>query len=78
MNRRKPEEITDPEELRSMALRKCGVLLKSQDYTEQRLRMKLRTAGFPEDTGRSILRIDGSTRGNAGTGVDEQVRIRKV
>ena len=34
--------------------------------------------GFPEDTGRSILRIDGSTRGNAGTGVDEQVRIRKV
>ena len=50
MNRRKPEEITDPEELRSMALRKCGVLLKSQDYTEQRLRMKLRTAGFPEDT----------------------------
>ncbi len=34
--------------------------------------------GFPEDMGRSILRIDGSTRGNAGTGVDEQVRIRKV
>jgi SOS response regulatory protein OraA/RecX len=50
MNRRKPEEITDPEELRSMALRKCGELLKSQDYTEQRLRMKLQTAGFPEDT----------------------------
>ncbi|HOT94752.1 MAG TPA: CDC48 family AAA ATPase [Methanoregulaceae archaeon] len=34
--------------------------------------------GFPEDTGRAILRIDGSTRGNAGTGVDEQVQIRKV
>ena len=27
--------------------------------------------GFPEDTGRSILRIDGSTRGNARTGVDD-------
>ncbi len=34
--------------------------------------------GFAEDTGRSIVRIDGSTRGNAGTGVDEQVQIRKV
>jgi transitional endoplasmic reticulum ATPase len=34
--------------------------------------------GFAEDTGRSILRIDGNIRGNAGTGVDEQVRIRKV
>jgi regulatory protein len=33
-----------------MVLRKCGELLKSQDYSEQRLRMKLRTAGFPEDT----------------------------
>jgi regulatory protein len=50
MNRRKPEEVTDPAELRSMVLRKCGELLKSQDYTEQRLRMKLRTAGFPEET----------------------------
>jgi regulatory protein len=50
MNRKKPEEVTDPEELRSMVLRKCGELLKSQDYSEQRLRMKLRTAGFPEDT----------------------------
>ncbi len=34
--------------------------------------------GFAEDTGRAILRIDGSTRGNAGTGVDEQVQVRKV
>jgi regulatory protein len=50
MNRRKPEEVTDPAELRSMVLRKCGELLKSQDYTEQRLRMKLRTARFPEET----------------------------
>ncbi|NLX49883.1 MAG: CDC48 family AAA ATPase [Methanospirillum sp.] len=34
--------------------------------------------GFAEDSGRAILRIDGNTRGNAGTGVDEQVRIHKV
>ncbi|HIH03636.1 MAG TPA: CDC48 family AAA ATPase [Methanoregulaceae archaeon] len=34
--------------------------------------------GFAEDTGRAIIRIDGSTRGNAGTGVDEQVQVRKV
>jgi transitional endoplasmic reticulum ATPase len=34
--------------------------------------------GFPQDTGQSILRIDGTVRGNAGTGVDEKVKIRKV
>jgi transitional endoplasmic reticulum ATPase len=34
--------------------------------------------GFAQDTGQSILRIDGTIRGNAGTGVDERVRIRKV
>ncbi|MEN6342760.1 MAG: CDC48 family AAA ATPase [Methanospirillum sp.] len=34
--------------------------------------------GFPQDMGRAILRIDGIIRGNAGTGVDEQVQIRKV
>ncbi len=34
--------------------------------------------GFAQDTGQSILRIDGTVRANAGTGVDERVRIRKV
>ncbi|NTV01139.1 MAG: AAA family ATPase, partial [Methanoregulaceae archaeon] len=34
--------------------------------------------GFAQDTGQSILRIDGTIRGNAGTGVDERVKIRKV
>src|SRR5512136_2522780 len=34
--------------------------------------------GFAQDTGHSILRIDGTVRGNAGTGVDEKVKIRKV
>ena len=34
--------------------------------------------GFPQDTNQGILRIDGTIRGNAGTGVDERVRIRKA
>ncbi len=34
--------------------------------------------GFPQDTNLGILRIDGTIRGNAGTGVDEKVKIRKL
>ncbi|MDD5684747.1 MAG: CDC48 family AAA ATPase [Methanoregulaceae archaeon] len=34
--------------------------------------------GFPQDTNQGILRIDGTIRSNAGTGVDERVRIRKA
>ncbi|MCU0631998.1 MAG: CDC48 family AAA ATPase [Methanolinea sp.] len=34
--------------------------------------------GFSQDTGQAILRIDGTVRSNAGTGVDERVRVRKV
>ncbi len=34
--------------------------------------------GFTQDIGQNILRIDGTVRANAGTGVDERVRIRKV
>ncbi|MDD1683605.1 MAG: CDC48 family AAA ATPase [Methanoregula sp.] len=33
--------------------------------------------GFAQDTGSAILRIDGNARGNAGTGIDEKVKIRK-
>lgn len=33
--------------------------------------------GFAQDTGSAILRIDGNIRGNAGTGIDEKVKIRK-
>ena len=33
--------------------------------------------GFAQDTGSAILRIDGNVRGNAGTGIDEKVRICK-
>ena len=33
--------------------------------------------GFAQDTGLAILRVDGNVRGNAGTGIDEKVRIRK-
>ena len=33
--------------------------------------------GFQQDTGYSILRIDGNIRGNLSTGIDEKVKIRK-
>ncbi|MCX6685435.1 MAG: CDC48 family AAA ATPase [Methanoregula sp.] len=33
--------------------------------------------GFAQDTGGSILRIDGNIRGNVSTGIDEKVKIRK-
>ncbi len=34
--------------------------------------------GYPEDRGKGIIRIDGSLRSNAGVGIDDRVRIRKV
>ncbi len=34
--------------------------------------------GGPEDANRGIIRIDGSTRRNAGTSIDERVNIKKV
>jgi len=34
--------------------------------------------GFTQDTGRAVLRIDGTIRSNAQTGIDEKVTIRKV
>lgn len=34
--------------------------------------------GAPEDANRGIIRIDGSTRRNAGTSIDERVNVKKV
>jgi len=34
--------------------------------------------GYTEDTGRGIIRIDGITRKNAGVGIDDKVKIKKV
>ncbi len=34
--------------------------------------------GYPEDRGKRIIRIDGSLRSNAGVGIDDRVKIRKV
>ena len=34
--------------------------------------------GFPPDTGRAILRIDGNIRSNVGSGIDDKVRITKT
>ncbi|MDO9540440.1 MAG: CDC48 family AAA ATPase [Methanocalculus sp.] len=34
--------------------------------------------GFPEDTGRAVIRIDGNVRSNAGAGIDDRVKIKKL
>ena len=34
--------------------------------------------GYPEDRGKRIIRIDGNLRSNAGVGIDDKVKIRKV
>jgi transitional endoplasmic reticulum ATPase len=34
--------------------------------------------GYPEDTGKGLIRIDGNIRSNAGVGIDEQVGIEKI
>jgi transitional endoplasmic reticulum ATPase len=34
--------------------------------------------GYPEDTGKGLVRIDGYTRNNAGAGIDEKVDVKKV
>jgi transitional endoplasmic reticulum ATPase len=54
--------------------------LVSGDVVEIEGRQKAATLvwpGFPQDTGKAILRIDGSTRGNVGAGIDDKVRLRK-
>ncbi len=34
--------------------------------------------GYPEDKGKGGIRIDGSSRRNAGVGIDDKVRLRKI
>jgi len=34
--------------------------------------------GYPEDAGRSVIRIDCSIRRNAGVGIDDKVTIKKI
>ncbi|AIY89986.1 CDC48 family AAA ATPase [Geoglobus acetivorans] len=34
--------------------------------------------GYPEDRGKKIIRIDGNIRSNAGVGIDDKVKIRRV
>ena len=34
--------------------------------------------GYAEDTGKGIIRIDGATRRNAGVGIDDKVKVRKI
>ncbi|NOZ83065.1 MAG: AAA family ATPase [Euryarchaeota archaeon] len=55
--------------------------LSSGDVVE--IRGKKRTVarvwpGYPEDRGQRIIRIDGYIRRNAGVGIDDKVKVRKV
>ena len=34
--------------------------------------------GYAEDTGKQIIRIDGITRKNAGVGIDDRVKVKKI
>ncbi len=34
--------------------------------------------GYPDDRGKKIIRIDGNIRSNAGVGIDDRVKVRKV
>ena len=55
--------------------------LVSGDVIEIEGRQKAATLvwpGFPQDTGRAILRIDGNTRRNVGAGIDDIVKIKKT
>ncbi|ABN57490.1 MULTISPECIES: CDC48 family AAA ATPase [Methanoculleus] len=55
--------------------------LVSGDVVEVEGRHKAATLvwpGFPQDTGKAVLRIDGNTRSNVGSGIDDNVRIRKT
>jgi len=55
--------------------------LVSGDVVEIEGRQKAATLiwpGFPQDTGKAVLRIDGSTRSNVGAGIDDNVRIHKT
>ena len=55
--------------------------LVSGDVIEIEGRQKAATLiwpGFPQDTGKAVLRIDGSTRSNVVAGIDDKVRIKKT
>ena len=34
--------------------------------------------GYTEDSGKGIIRVDGTTRKNAGVGIDDKVKVRKI
>lgn len=64
----------DPELMDILEL-KAGDIL--QIYGSKKTAVKV-LRGYPEDANRGIIRIDGSTRRNAGTSIDERVAVKKV
>lgn len=64
----------DPEIMDILGIRVGDIV---QIYGSKRTVAKVLRGG-PEDANRGIIRIDGSTRRNAGTSIDERVDIKKV
>ena len=64
----------DPELMDILELRAGDII--QIDGTKKTVVRVLR--GAPEDANRGIIRIDGSTRRNAGTSIDERIGIKKI
>lgn len=64
----------DPEIMDILGIRVGDII--QIDGTKKTVAKVLR--GAPEDANRGIIRIDGSTRRNAGAGIDERVDIKKI
>ena len=64
----------DPEVARKLGLTSGDVV----EISGKRKTVALCWAGYSEDAGKGIIRIDGYTRKNAGVGIDEKVTVRKI
>ena len=64
----------DPEAARRLGLRPGDVV----EIIGKRVTVAIYWPGYPEDEGLGIIRMDGSIRKNAGVGIDDKVKVRKV
>ncbi|AMK13080.1 AAA family ATPase CDC48 subfamily protein [methanogenic archaeon mixed culture ISO4-G1] len=64
----------DPELMNIMGIRTGDIV---QIDGSKKTAVKILT-GYPEDANRGIIRIDGSTRRNAGVSIDERVAVKKI
>ncbi len=64
----------DPQVIEKLGLTTGDVI----EITGKKTTVAISWPGYPEDISLDIIRIDGSTRRNAGIGIDDKVKIRKV